>query len=315
MISVIVPCYRVRTQVLDVLKNIGQECDRIYVVDDACPEGSGKHVEENCVDPRVQVIFHTENQGVGGATLTGYRHALKDGAEVLVKLDGDGQMDPALIPRLVQPILEGLADYTKGNRFHDLDTLRRMPNSRILGNAVLSFITKASSGYWNLFDPTNGFTAMQGRVAAHLPFDKIRRSYFFESDLLFRLNLLRAVVRDVPMPANYGDEESNLVIRRILGEFLTRHPVNFAKRIFYNYFLHSFGVASVQLMAGLPLVAFGTYYGITRWFESLATGTPATSGTVMLAALPVVLGAQLLLAFIGHDVQDIPRDPLQRLLP
>lgn len=310
MIAVVIPCYRVRTRILAVLEGIGAECERVYVVDDACPEGTGKLVEESCRDARVRVLFHAENQGVGGATMTGYRAAIADGASVLVKLDGDGQMDPALIPRLVAPILAGEADYCKGNRFEDLDRLRHMPRSRLVGNAVLSFVTKLSSGYWNSIDPTNGFTALHAKVARRLPFDKISRGYFFESDLLFRLNVVRAVVRDVPMEPHYGDEPSSLVIHRIVAEFLGKHLANTGKRIAYNYFLRGFSVASIELAAGMVLFGFGAALGAVRWLESLGSGIPATAGTVMLAALPVVMGTQLLLAFVSHDVQDVPREPL-----
>lgn len=310
MIAAVIPCYRVRAQILGVLKGIGPECARIYVVDDACPEGTGDLVEAECADPRVQVLRHARNEGVGGATLTGYRRALSDGAEVLVKLDGDGQMDPSLIPKLVRPISAGEADYTKGNRFYDIDALRGMPRARLLGNAVLSFVTKLSSGYWNIFDPTNGFTAVHARVARQLPLDKISRGYFFESDLLFRLNVLRAVVREVPMEARYTGEPSSLQIRRVVGEFLTRHIVNTTKRIFYNYFLRGFSIASVEVAVAPLLLLFGLAVGIHGWVESTITRVPATAGTVMLAALPIVMGMQLLLAFLGHDVQDVPRDPI-----
>jgi glycosyltransferase involved in cell wall biosynthesis len=312
MIAVVIPCYRVRGQILDVLAGIGPECQRIYVVDDGCPEATGRHVTERCTDPRVRVLHHERNRGVGAATMTGYRAAIADGADILVKLDGDGQMDAALIPRLVKPIERGEADYTKGNRLHDLESIRRMPVLRLVGNAALSFITKASSGYWGIVDPTNGFTAIHARAAERLPLDKISPGYFFESDMLFRLNVLRAVVRDVPMTARYGEETSNLVVRRVAGQFLARHLVNVVKRILYKYFLHGFSVASIELLFASVFLVFGGYIGVTRWLESLESGVPATSGTVMLAALPVVMGTQLFLAFLGHDVQDVPRDPVHK---
>jgi glycosyltransferase involved in cell wall biosynthesis len=314
MIAVIIPCYAVRDQILDVLAGIGPECAAIYVVDDACPQESGKHVEAGCRDPRVRVLHHSRNRGVGGATMTGYGQALRDGAQVLVKLDGDGQMDPACIPRLVQPILQGQADYTKGNRFDDLTALQRIPRSRLLGNAILSFLSKLSTGYWNILDPTNGFTALHGRVARRLPFEKISNRYFFESDLLFRLSILRAVVKDVPMLPHYGNESSNLVIREIVGEFLVKHGRNCLKRLFYNYFLRNFSVASVEIVTGPLLLVFGFAVGVFEWTQGIRTGTLATSGTVMLAALPIVLGTQLLLAFVSHDVEAVPREPIHPAL-
>jgi dolichol-phosphate mannosyltransferase len=313
-IAVVIPCYRVRKHVLAVLAAIGPECERVYVVDDACPEQTGDWVESQCHDPRVRVLRNERNEGVGGATLHGIRAALADGADVIVKLDGDGQMDPSAIPRLLQPILAGEADYAKGNRFFDLDGLRAMPRGRMLGNSLLSFATKLSSGYWNVFDPTNGFTALHAAVARQLPLAKLAPGWFFESDLLFRLGTLRAVVCDVPMTAVYQGEESNLRAARVIPTFLRGHAVNTAKRIFYGYFLRSFNVASIELLAGSALLAFGIAFGAWAWLQGSLRGVPATSGTVMLSALPVILGVQLLLAFLGYDLQNVPRDPLQRRL-
>ncbi len=307
MIAVVIPSYRVRDHVLSVLAAIGPEVNRVYVVDDACPDHSGDHVEQNCRDPRVRVLRHPSNRGVGGAVLSGYRQALADGAQVIVKIDGDGQMDPALIPAFVEPILRGEADYTKGNRFYDLAQIGRMPGMRIFGNAVLSFMAKLSTGYWDLFDPTNGFTAIHAEAARLLPHDRISQRYFFETDLLFRLNTFRAVVVDIPMDARYGDEVSHLKITRILGEFLFKHARNFCKRIFYNYFLRDLSVASLELVVGLGMVVFGASYGAYHWTLSMQTGITTPAGTVMLAALPGLVGLQLLLAFLGFDIASVPQ--------
>lgn len=309
-IAVIIPCYRVRSHVLGVIACIGTEVDSIYVVDDACPESSGEYVRQHCNDPRVKVLQNTINQGVGGAMLVGYARALVDGATVMVKLDGDGQMDPSLIPRFIAPILRGQADYTKGNRFYDLSQLVHMPKMRLLGNAGLSFMAKLSTGYWNLFDINNGFTALHAKAARCLPFDKISKRFFFESDILFRLGTVRAVVVDIPMHAKYGDEISNLSIGKVIGEFLGKHSRNFAKRIFYNYFLRDMTVASLELLFGLGMLLFGLIYGCIHWLEALSNGVATPLGTIMLAALPTMLGLQLLLAFIGYDVAAVPRRPI-----
>ena len=169
-IAVVIPCYRVRDQILQVVAAIGDEVDRIYVVDDSCPDKSGDFVEANATDDRVSVLRNASRLGVGGATLSGYRRALEDGCEVIVKLDGDGQMNPGSIPRLIDPVLSGTADYAKGNRFFRLEDLRGMPWVRLVGNGILSFLTKLSTGYWDLFDPTNGFTAIHATVAHHSEF-------------------------------------------------------------------------------------------------------------------------------------------------
>lgn len=235
-VAVIIPTYKACPHILNVIDRIGSEVCRIYVIDDFCPDGSGDHLIANCKDERVVVIKHCENLGVGGAVMTGYRAAIEDGMSILVKIDSDEQMDPALIQNFITPIIEGEADYTKGNRFFDLENLKSMPKIRLLGNAVLSLMCKISSGYWNIFDPTNGYTAIHANVARHLPFDKISRRYFFETDMLFRLNIIRAVVVDVPMESKYGNEISNLKIYRVLGEFFVKHIRNFFKENFLLLF-------------------------------------------------------------------------------
>ncbi len=309
-VAVVIPCYRETANILSVLAKIGDTVDMIFVVDDACPDGTGAHVRDNCSDPRVDVTVLERNLGVGGATMAGYRKALESGAEVIVKLDGDGQMDPALIPKLVRPIFAGRADYTKGNRFYNSDTVSAMPGLRLLGNLLLSFASKTSSGYWHIFDPTNGYTAIHRKVLEQLPFSRISKGFFFESDMLFRLNIARAVVVDIPMPAIYNSEESSLRISRILLPFMARHTSNLFRRIVYSYFLRDFTIASVELVIGLILVVFGTLTGAYFWHESNATGVPATTGQVILAALPFLVGSQLLISFLNFDTSNRPDRPL-----
>ena len=312
LIAVVIPSYKVTRHILGVIAGIGPEVGRIYVVDDKCPEHSGDFVSANCSDPRVTVLRHEVNQGVGGAVMTGYRAAIADGAAVLVKVDGDGQMDARLIPAFVAPILSGEADYTKGNRFFNLEQIGSMPPMRLFGNAMLSLLTKLSSGYWDLFDPTNGFTAIHADAARYLPFEKISKRYFFETDMLFRLNTLGAVVTDVPMDAVYGDEVSNLKVSRIITEFAAKHVRNFSKRLFYNYYLRKMSLASIELPLGIILLLFGTVFGLSHWLESARTEIETPAGTVMLAALPVIMGVQLILAFLAYDIASVPRRPLHK---
>lgn len=314
LIAVVIPSYRVKRHILDVIGAVPPSVSRIYVVDDACPESSGAYVQQECRDPRVRVIRHEENQGVGGAVMTGYQAAIEEGMDIIVKVDGDGQMDPTQIPSFLRPILMGEADYTKGNRFFELERVRTMPGMRVFGNAVLSFLTKLSSGYWDIFDPTNGYTAIHADVARLLPLSKINRRYFFETDMLFRLNTLRAVVVDVPMDACYGSEESNLRVRDIVGEFLIRHAINLGKRIFYNYYLRDLSLASIELPAGVGLLLGGSLFGGYHWFLSAQEGTFTPAGTVMLSAMPILMGVQLILAFLGYDIAAVPRRVQHQML-
>lgn len=313
-IAVVIPCYRVARQLPDVVARIGPEVTAIYAVDDCCPEQSGDALAAACSDPRVTILRHQANKGVGGAMITGYRQALADGADVVIKLDGDGQMDPALIPRFAAPIAGARADYVKGNRFYRLEDVQGMPRVRLFGNLVLSFLTKLSSGYWSLFDPNNGYVAIDARVLAQLPLDKIAERYFFESDMLFRLNSLRARVLDMPMRATYEDENSSLNPLRMVPHFLRRHLANTAKRIFYSYFLRDFSAASLELLAGVVLLGFGLVFGTVTWATNANAGVLTPTGSVMLAVLPILLGLQFLLAFVNYDVANVPSEPIGPLL-
>jgi dolichol-phosphate mannosyltransferase len=310
--AVVIPSYRVTNHILEVLAGIGPEVEKIYVIDDACPENSGEFVTKHNQDKRVQVIRHEVNLGVGGAVVTGYKAALKDEMDVVVKVDGDGQMNPALISTIARPVLEGNADYAKGNRFDSLENLFAMPKIRIFGNAVLSLWSKLSSGYWTVTDPTNGYTAIHRKALEAISLDKLRKSYFFESDLLFRLSIVNAVVMDVPMVSVYGEEKSHLRIRKVLFEFPWRHTVNLHKRVLYKYYLRGWSIASFELPLGLALTIFGAWFGLARFAEASDAGRATTAGQVTLSAVALILGVQLLLSFLSYDVQSEPRVPRQK---
>ena len=312
MIAVVIPCYRVRKHILGVISKIGSEIDKIYIIDDCCPESSGKYVLEECTDPRVSVIFNEQNKGVGGAVKAGYKKAINDGASVIIKVDGDGQMDVSRISKLIAPILAGVADYCKGNRFYRIDELIVMPKARLFGNSVLSLLNKMVNGYWNIVDPTNGYTAIHSKALKLLPLDRIDNRYFFESDMLFRLATIRAVVNDIPIPAIYGDEKSGLRIGRVLWEFPRKYLVRFFKRIFYMYVLRDFNAGSIQLFVGLLSMVAGLSFGIYHWIDSLRQMAQTPTGTIMISTILLILGFQLLLGALNFDIQNLPKDPLQK---
>jgi dolichol-phosphate mannosyltransferase len=182
---------------------------------------------------------------------------------------------------------------------------------RLVGNAMLSLVNKAASGYWDVMDPTNGYTAIHRKALSMLPLDKLDERYFFESDMLFRLATIRAVVRDVPMPARYEGEPSSLRIGRVAITFPVKYLRAVFKRLFYSYFLRDFNAASLQFLLAIVLGTAGVAFGIVKWIESNVTGVPATSGTVMLAALPTLVAIQLLLSALHYDIGNVPREPLQ----
>lgn len=308
----IVPCYKVKAKILEVIAKTPPWIEGIVCVDDACPEGSGDFIEANNKDPRVTVVRLPQNQGVGGATLAGYAEAVARGGQVLVKVDGDDQMDLAYVSHLVAPILLGEADYAKGNRFTSISHLTTMPQVRVFGNAALSFAAKLSTGYWNIFDPTNGFTAMEGQVARMVLEKRVSKRFFFETDLLYHLGTLRAVVRDVPMPARYADEVSNLRIGAIMGPFALKHLKNFCQRVIGQYFVRDFHAASLELVFGVVFMLFGLGYAAR--YVSVPHAQAASAGVVMAAALPVILGAQLLMQALNFDVLNVPTRPIHPYL-
>jgi glycosyltransferase involved in cell wall biosynthesis len=283
----------------------------IIVVDDASPDSTAELVTAYAKkDKRISLIRHASNLGVGGAMVTGYRKALELGAQIIVKMDGDGQMDMDHLPELLSPLVDGQADYTKGNRFRDFKSLQKMPLIRRVGNMGLAFLSKAATGYWTLFDPTNGFNAIRSEVLAQLSLEGIDPSYYFETSMLAHLYLLGAVVKDVPMPARYQSEVSNLLVHRVLFEFPFKLLNTFFRRLVLKNFIYDFSMASIYLLTGFPLLLFGLIFGIYKWIQYASAGIPAPTGTVMLPTLSVLLGIQLLLSAVEIDLRSVPTEPL-----
>jgi dolichol-phosphate mannosyltransferase len=308
-VAVVIPCFNVAGQVEETIRSLPDWVRTIVAVDDASADGT-RRVLDHLADPRVLRISHERNQGVGGAVMTGYRAALGRGADICVKMDGDGQMSAEDLPGLIEPLIRGEADYAKGNRFWLLDALGTMPRIRLVGNGVLSFLTKLVSGYWSIFDPTNGFTAIRADVLRALDFRRLHRRYFFETSMLIELNIHRAVIRDVDMPARYGSERSSLRVGAVLLRFPWLLVRGLARRFFWRYMIRDFNVLTLSVLAGIPALAFGITFGAYHWWLSLTTGVPATAGTTILAALPIIVGFQCMLTALVLDVLYQPVRPL-----
>jgi glycosyltransferase involved in cell wall biosynthesis len=314
-IVIVIPAYRAEREVAGVVTSIPSFVRHIVIVNDGSPDQTAPTVEKLSKDDRrIILLNHEKNRGVGAAMVTGFRKALELGAQIVVKLDADGQMAPEGIRELVEPLLLGQADLAKGNRFRGHLSLGQMPFIRRLGNTGLAFLAKAATGYWNCFDPTNGYFAIRGDLLQRLPLKRIDNSYFFEISLLSELCLLEAVVREIPMPARYGVETSSLSIANALVSFPPKLLRLLVRRILLKYFVHDFSVASMYLATGLPLLLFGVGFGGYNWFHYSQLGTLTPTGTVMLATLPVILGFQLVLSAIGLDIQSVPKDPVGRPL-
>lgn len=305
-IVVVIPAFKVSKQIVDVVKTIPEFVNFIIVVDDKCPQNSGA-IAESLNDNRVKVVYHEVNEGVGAAVISGYKEALKLDADIVVKVDGDGQMDPEYMLSLIEPIVNGEAEYAKGNRFKDFKALKSMPKVRLFGNSILSFLVKIASGYWNIMDPTNGYTAISKKAIDGISLENLSKRYFFESDILINLNLENMVVKDIAIPARYFDEDSSLNIKKVIYQFPPKILKGFCKRIFYKYFIYDFNMASVYMLFGLPMLSFGVIYGTYRWYIGMVEHISNSTGIIMLAVLPIILGVQFLLQAVHIDINSIPK--------
>ena len=306
LITVVIPCYCVARHIRQVVDTLPDFVDYVVIVDDGSPDNLDEalaHIQR----PNVIVLRHEKNQGLARAMITAFRGAVASGADIVVKMDGDGQMDPVHLARLLRPIVRQEADFTKGNRFVHRRDLRGMPRIRVFGNLGLSFLTKSASGYWNIFDPTNGYIALRRELIEAMDLDQLGPGYFFESSLLVEAYLAGAVVKDIAIPSRYADEESSLSPARILVRFprlLLRAAV---RRIIIRYFLRDFTPVALFLVAGGLLTAFGATFGAREWIARYGTGIPTPTGTILLAVLPLLAGFQLLVQAAVMDIASVPQ--------
>jgi len=308
IISVVIPCYNVSRHIEDVIRNLPASITYIITVND-CSTDETEYKLTNLQKDNKKIIYirHDTNQGVGGAVLTGFMKSLDLNSDITIKMDGDDQMDPFYIPMLIKPIVEDKADFTKGNRFRDFKALKNMPVLRRIGNIGLSFMIKAASGYWNIFDPANGFTAIRNETLRNMNFTRIHKRYFFETSILIELYHADAVVQDIPMKARYGDEVSGLSKRKVLLEFPPKLFVAFCRRILMKYFLYEFNIASLYMLFGFPLFILGIAYGLVNFFKYTSEHTGAPTGTVVIPTLLIILGFQLLLSAANYDITNYPK--------
>ena len=309
-IFVVIPLYNEASHVADVIRRMPAEVNRIIAIDD-CSDDDTLTVVRGITDERIRVITHDKNQGVGGAMMSGYKYCLQRNADIIVKIDGDGQMDPGEIPRLITPLILKQADYVKGFRFSDMENLKRMPKIRLFGNIMLSFLTKIASGYWDIFDPTSGYTAIHKEALSRLNIDRLNKRYFFETDMLIHLYRIHAVVKDVEVSINYGNEVSQLQPLRATPTFAYRLIKAFFTRILWRYFLVDFTAVSLFILLGLPLLLYGTGFGIYHWISNVMAGISTPTGTIMIAVVSLFFGFQFLLQAVVLDIQNLPKYPLQ----
>ncbi len=302
-LAVVIPAYKAEATISAVVDLIPSYVDWIVIVNDASTDRT-QEVVERIRDPRIHLINHQKNQGVGGAMLSGFKKAVDLGADIIAKLDADGQMDPRFLDRFALTAIRYQCDYVKANRFGHIEALPAMPKIRLAGNLLLTFLTKWASGYWNVFDPQNGYVMITRRMIKRLDFTKIDKSYFFENSMLINLNILRAQIGEIYLPALYGEEVSSMRLGRIIKDFPVKLMRGYLHRIYQKYIFRSLSPFIFLFLFGILSTAWGCAWGGVAWWKSYFTGTPATTGTVILALLPLLLGWTALLQAFILDVQD-----------
>lgn len=304
-IAAVVPAYNEEKLIGRTILSMPDWIDFIIVINDCSTDQTLARVQE-INDPRISIINHEKNTGVGGAIVDGHRLALQLGADVNVVMAGDGQMDPAYLPDLLDPICEQGYEFTKANRFFSRAALSGMPRVRLVGSVFLSFATKVGSGYWNLFDPQNGYTAIHRNALRRIDLSRVARGYEFENDLLIWLNIADVRAKDVPIPAVYGEEVSTMKLHRAAAAIAWLLFRGFWRRMFRKHVLASFSPVALLFFTGLGLVLFGTAVGV--WVVVHTLGPPvASTGSVLLAVGPMLTGIHMLVSALTLDIQSTPR--------
>ena len=304
-VGVVIPAYQVETHLAETVRRIPDFVDYIVIVDDASTDGTGRVAAQlAATSERISVLRHDDNRGVGGAVKTGFQYLLDQGCQILVKLDGDGQMEPTEIDRLVNPLTTGWTDYAKGNRLSSRVDVGSMPVVRLAGSIALTFLTKLSSGYWQMMDPQNGFVAITRDALTRINMDDIDNRYFFENSMLVALNTTMARCMDVRMAASYGDENSNLRIWRAIFGFPPRLFGGFIRRMLRRYVVLDFSPIFPLFGIGVASMLAGSCWGGYHWWLGAETGKIASTGTVMLAVLPLFAGLQMLLQALVLDIEN-----------
>ncbi len=298
----VIPAYQAANSISSVIEKVPDYVDWIIVIDDASKDTTSVVVAKN-IDHRIILIRHKKNCGVGGAMITGYKKALELKADYIVKIDADGQMDTSYLDRFARICLLYDCDYVKANRFGHIDALPVMPRIRLVGNLILTFLTKFASGYWNIFDPQNGYVMITRKMLKRLDLDMIDKGYFFENSMLINLNIMRAKIGEIYLPANYGCEISSMKLWKIILSFPKKLMLGYFHRIYQKYIFRSLSPYALLLLCGFIFMLWGVIWGGIAWYKSLITGIPSSTGTIILALLPLILGWTSLLQALLLDIQ------------
>ncbi len=303
-IAVVIPAYMEELLINETLQSVPDYVDQVYAVDDCSPDKTGFLIDQFALrDSRIIPIHHEKNKGVGGAIVSGYKRSLEDGLDVVAVMAGDNQMDPAFLPELLDPVIEGSVDYAVGNRLINEKFRQGMSKWRFVGNSVLTLLTKIASGYWQLMDPQNGYTAISRRALETISLDAIYPRYGYCNDLLVWLNTFGFRVRNVPHPARYGLERSKIKYSTYIVRLSWLLLNAFFWRLKTKYVLLSFHPLVFFYLFGLFFSFLGVLFGIYAFYFKFALKNeifvPAVVSVILFA-----LGVQFILFAMLFDMQE-----------
>jgi glycosyltransferase involved in cell wall biosynthesis len=304
-VAVVIPSFRVERWITKVVTNLPDFIDHIIVVDDCSPDDTAQIVKD-LKHPKVRLVSHQKQLGVGGAMKTGFKEAIQLDCDLIVKMDGDNQMDPAHLVSLLYPLVKQECDFTKGNRFGLLANVDNMPLIRRIGSLVLTMINKFVSGYWHIVDPQNGYFAIRGETLKKIKLEWLDNFYFFENSMLLNLNIIEARVSDVLIPSRYEDEESSMSILTIIRRFPLKLVKGLLFRLFYRYFYLDFSPVFLFFVIGISLLTGGGIWGLYAWYQAIVYKIDTELGTFALGIIPIMMGFQFLLNALNIDIQNSP---------
>lgn len=303
-VIVVIPCYMVSNKILQVINEIPKYIDKIVCIDDKCPQNSGKKIlNKFSKKKKVVVLFNKSNLGVGGATMKGYIYAKKKNADIIIKIDGDGQMCIKDFKNFLDKLIKKKGDYIKGNRLTKKSDFKKMPKIRLVGNLILSYLSRLTSGYWNIFDFTCGFVCFNSTILDKINLKKISKDYFFEIDFINNLYFARTKIEDVKTKIIYNDEKSNLKIHKVIFPFLYKMFKNFFKRIIY-FHIKKFNIYFFFILSFLFLSLITLY----NLLEQKLFITLTQTQNLLILLMTIILLIFSLQRFIYYDKKLVPKN-------
>lgn len=304
-VAIVVPAYNEEKLITKTVQTMPDFVDLILVVNDGSTDRTLEVLQGLKDDHKnLEVLTNDPNRGLGYSLVRGYKEALSRDIDIVGTLAGDAQCDPEYLHKLCDKLIDEDWDYVKANRFNNLDALRAMPPFRRVGNIVISLLNKFATGYYSIFDSQNGYGVFKKSTMERLPFELIGERYDYENTMLLAMGVINGRVKDIPVPAVYGEEVSTIKFFPVMRRALSVLFKGFWKRIYYKYVIFNFHPLALFLFSGLVLSVLGFGFGVYLAYSRIFLGSAPSSGTVMLSVLPLLLGVQLVLTAIVMDVNN-----------